>query len=196
MSITILQSGDNNAYKAAIDSDGRLTTKSFQESFEEKSVFQGDAYNLNTGDITIGAAASGVSYLKNTDPNVTLIVKSFIYLLGNSGVSGEDGLVTIIENPTSGTLLSGSAGTPKNRNAGLQQKTLNVDWRIGSAGATVTGGSTLIDSRLATPIGRSVVAVPVAVPPGSSLAIKYTPQSSNTSQICQFAFAIYRDTFN
>ena len=195
MSNYVMESGGTKPYKAEVDSAGRQITKSFTQSFEQKAVENGDAYNLNTGDLTI-AGTSGVSYIKNNE-NKTIILTIFIYLLGNStdGVSTEDGVIEIIENPTGGTLLSSTVGVPKNRNAGLQTKKIDVDWRIGADAKTVVGGTVLITSRLATPKGRVVVAVPTSIPQSSALAIKYYPQASNSSQVCQFAMAIYLDKF-
>lgn len=196
MSFFIQQSGDNNPYNAIVDSQGRALTKSFTQTFNERATKQGDAYNLNTGDITLTTGASGVLYFKNNEQK-TVIITSYIYLFGNStdGLSSEDGLVQVIENPTGGTLLSSTAGTIKNRNVGLQSRIIDVDWRIGDQGKTVTGGSVLIETRFSSPLGRQTVPVETAVPQAGSIAIKYTPQASNSSQICQFAIAIYIDTF-
>ena len=196
MSILILESGDQNAYRAIVDEDGRLTVKSVTQTFEERSVELGNAYNLNTGTIALTTdGASGLSYLKSNEEK-PIIIQSFIYLLGsNTGGSG-DGQVTIIENPTGGNLLTSTAGTPKNRNTGLQNKTIDVDWRIGAEAKTISGGTTLIDSIFATSTGRQVVAVPTVLTKGSSVAVKYIPPSGTTAQNVQIAFAIYLDIFN
>ena len=104
MSITILQSGDSNAFKAAVDKDGRLSVRSLRQSFDERAVELGDAYNLNTGNITLtSGSASGMSYLKNNTDEV-IIISSYIYLFGNTdGGATENGRVEIIENPTPGS---------------------------------------------------------------------------------------------
>ena len=198
MTLFILQSGDNNSFKQSVDNAGRAYTRAITQSFEENAVENGDAYNLNTGTINIAGTASAVSYVKNNE-NQPLVITSFIYLFGNStdGAASEDSTIDVIENPTGGTLISsGSDGTPKNRNVGRQSKTLDVTWKIGSAGSTVTGGSNLISSLFSSSSGRQIVAVKIALPKGSSIAIKYTPQASNTSQNMQFAMSTYKDVYN
>lgn len=196
MSDIVIASGGTRSYKALVDAEGRLTTKTFTQTFNERATSIGDAYNLNTGDLTLTSGnASGVFWLKNNEQK-KIIVTSYIYLFGNTdGAATEDGLVQVLENPTGGTLLTSTAGTLKNRNVGLQTKIIDVDWRIGAEGKTVTGGSVIIETRFASPVGRQTVPVETAIPQAGSIAIKYTPRSSNTTQICQFATAIYIDTF-
>jgi len=196
MTLLIIQSGDSNSFKAAVDSGARLYTRAITQSFEENAVENGDAYNLNTGNITFSSSgASGATYVKNNE-STNLVITSFVYLFGNSGITGEDAEIDVIENPTGGTLLSSTTGTPRNRNAGLQSKTLDVDWRIGAEGKTISGGNDLIKSLFGSPLGRKVVVIKIALTKGSSIAIKYTPQSSITSQNVQIAMSVYRDVYN
>lgn len=191
MSFFIIESGDNNAYKAIVDKDGLLNVKAFNQTLEQREVELGNSWNLNTGTINFGnSTQNAVFYVKNNEKEV-LIVTAYIFLFGNSTGGSGDGLVQIIENPTGGTIQNATVGVPKNRNLGKGQKALNVDWRIGDGTKTSSGGSVIIESLFASPLNRKVVSVPTALPTGSSLSILYTPQSSNTSQNVQFAAAAY-----
>lgn len=184
--------GARSKQKMEVDSNGFAETKSFTQTFELRHSVLGYAFNLNTGTINMDSTANGVSYLKNTGVN-PLVITAYIYLLGNSTDGTGDGFVTVIENPTGGTLISGgTTGTVKNRNVN-SKRTLSATWKIGNGSQTVTGGTTLLDTLLASPAGRHSVPVFTVLENGGSIAIKYTPQSNNSSQNCQFAFAVYED---
>jgi hypothetical protein len=192
MTAVVIQGGGKKN-NANVDDNNLLETKSFTQTFEQLLTAEGRAFNLNTGSISFtGTSEAAVTYLKNNEDD-KLIITAFIYLLGNTtGGSGSDSQVKVIENPTSGTILTATAGTPKNRNFG-SKNTLNVDWRIGDSSKTSSGGTTAIES-IFSGIGRQVVSVPTVLPKGASLSILYTPPSGNTSQNVQFAIAAYLDT--
>jgi hypothetical protein len=195
--VTIVGNSRNGAgvNQAAVDDNGLLTTKAFTQSFELRHTVLGRAFNLNTGDITFtsGGTSYGASYLKNNG-EIPIIITSFIYLLGNSTGGSGDGYVTIIANPTGGTLISaGTALTPANR-APVSKRTLEATWlKASDSTSTVTGGETLLDTLLSSPVGRNTIPVFVALDKGASLAIKYQPQTGNTSQTVQIAMACYED---
>jgi hypothetical protein len=194
-SITI--EGAKSKTKANVDENGLLEVKAFNQTFEERLTEEGVAFNLNTGTIAFGAVGGtehGVSYLKNNGDDL-LVVTGYIYLFGvnTGGAATENGLVQIYENPTGGTLLSSTAGTPRNRNVGSKE-TLEVDWRIGASGKTVSGGNVIIETLFSNPTGRQVVSVATAIPKGNAVAITFTPQASISAQSAQFAMSVYKDT--
>jgi hypothetical protein len=192
--MAIITDGTGNSYAGKIDKNNHFHTRGTDETLEFAEVSAGNAYNLNTGDITFtGTSAVGVSYLKNNEDQ-DLIITNFIYLIGTSTGGSGDQLVQVISGPTAGTLISGSGsdGTPVNRNFG-SANTLAVNWQIGTGSTTVTDGTTAIETRLPSS-GRVSVPVPVVLPKGAACAIKYTPPAGNTSQKCQFAFAVYLST--
>lgn len=186
--------GGSSKIRADVAAGGLVKVKSFSQTFEQRATQTGDAYNLNTGVLNINNATAGaaLSYIKNNEKE-TLIITAFIYLLGNSTDGTGDAMVTVIENPTGGTILSSTVGVPKNRNLG-SKKIIDVDWRIGAVGKTVSGGTTAIDSLYASPVGRKPVAVVTSLPTGASLCVTYDPQTANSSQNVMIAMACYLDT--
>jgi hypothetical protein len=54
--MTVLNDGTGKGNNAKIDGNNRLHTQSVQESEATHAVEAGDAYNINTGNITFSAA--------------------------------------------------------------------------------------------------------------------------------------------
>lgn len=175
-----------------VNSLGMSHTASMEYNIADFYAKSGDAYNFNTGTITLtSGSASGVAYIKNNEDH-NLIISAYFYLLGSStgGAATEDHLVQIIRNPTSVSFSTVQA--PVNRNFG-SFNTLAGDFFKGAEGATITGGTVAIES-LFNSEGRKALNVgAVVIEKGNSCAIEITPKASNTSMDVQFAIAMYLD---
>lgn len=189
---TTIKDGTGAGYGVQVTKSNKIQTLSVTEDISAHHCFEEEAYNVNTGTISLTSAGeSGALYFKNLE-DTEIIISAFFYLLGtNTGGSG-DTLVQVHRNPTGGTLISnGTTITPVNRNFG-SSKTLNATVLKGAEGLTVTGGSVVIESIFPS-VGRQVISVgAIVLPRGSSVAISITPPTSTTAQDIQMALSLYR----
>lgn len=176
-----------------VDADGWALTRSksrLEGTFENS---KGNAYNLNTGDVTLTTAtASAVAYLKNNESS-DLVIDSIITIFGASTGGSGNLPVVIYRNPTGGDIVDNAVTgtTESNRNYG-SNNTLAVDFFKGAEGDTITGGSPSITSILQNGGTRVVFSVgTIILPKGSSIGVSYTPATGNTSMIIQCAFQCY-----
>ncbi len=193
----IIQDGTGKSYAAKVDVDGRLHVDSINTNREEYNSQAGFSFNLNTGRITLtnGATENGVMYVKNNE-NFPLVITNLFYQTGASTSGTGNIYVSVIRNPTTGTLISGAtAGEINvNRNFG-SSRTLDVTFYKGTTGSTITDGVIALESILATTTQRiAVSAGAITLPKGSSIGIKFTTPTSNTSMVVEFAMSCYLET--
>lgn len=140
----IIEDGTGSGYKQKINANNRAYVNAIQESDEQAAVQRGDAYNINTGEISLtSTSASGILYIKNNETQ-DLVIRSIAVGVSSGGTTNDSTRVQVIRNPTAGTLISGasSVGQNANRNFG-SSKTLTVDAYKGAEGNTVTDGENI-----------------------------------------------------
>ena len=186
---------------AHVDVNNRLFVAGTTENLADHAAQTGDKYNINTGDITLtNATETSVLYIKNTADD-DLVITALIYNLGATTSGTGDVKINVIRNPTAGDIVTNAndvqvgPGASANQNFG-SSKTLSGSFFKGATGETAfTDGAVTISTRSAANTGRIVISLgAVELPKGSSLGINYTPPTSNSSQICQFAAACYLKT--
>lgn len=188
--ITDGQGSGREAFVQQLYGKNRLNTHTVEELPVEMATFNGLAFNINTGSISLtSAGSSSLLYLKNNE-DLNLVITAFFYLLGNTNGSG-DTVVQVIKNPTSGTLVSGGTSFDAvNRHFG-STRVLSATLLKGSEGSTLTDGSVAIES-LFSGVGRQTVSVgAIIIPKNKSVGIKITPPTGNTNMTVQMAMAVY-----
>lgn len=190
-----IQDGTGKGYRAKVDNDNRLATRASISQDSTTAALIGNHYNVNTDSIPLtSSSSSGLLYMRNTD-SVNWIFSRVFYNAGTSTGGAGDFLAEVVANPTGGTLISaGTAINAFNLNFG-SGKTLTATILKGVEGSTVTGGETRISTIL--PASGVRVLIPfdsVVVEPGSSLAVRITPQTGNTSMNIQVGFNLHRFT--
>lgn len=176
----VIESGVGLRHPAAVDGSGHLLTRAVTENEQLESVELGYAFNINTGKISI-SAESGLLYFKNDE--VDPFVITAIALGVGTGTTSDIGELTVIRNPTAGTLISGASAVDmnQNRNTGssntLRSTTLAYK---GASGNTVTDGDDLAYFFQGTS-GRLFATVDIEVTRGGSIALKYQPNLSSGS---------------
>jgi len=130
--------------------------------------------------------------MKNVD-TVPWIYNRVFYNAGPSTGGTGDFLAEVIRNPTTGTLISaGAAFTPINLNFGSSKELLATTLK-GTEGSTVTDGSVAVSTIIPAAGTRVLIAFDsIILEPGSSIAVRITPQTSNTSMNIQVGFNLYR----
>jgi hypothetical protein len=170
----ILEDGQGTGKKAGINGRNEVKTFSITESEAQASTFLGDAYNINSGDVTgLTAGDATLLYLKNDEDYDIIIEAVAIGLRGFTGLT-DMAQITLIQNPTAGDIITDATPVSMNanRNFGSSKTLKNTTLTYkGKAAGTITGGNDAIyfysgnNSRLFANIG-------IELPRGSSLAIK------------------------
>ena len=189
----IIKDGTGTGLTAKVSSEHRLFTDSVNRTKSENASTHGDAYNINTGDITLTTAnESAVLYVVNNEDE-DLIVSTVIFLIGNSTGGTGDLVASIFSGPTAGTIVSDASDVEMkaNKNFG-SNKTLTADAFKGDEGKTLTDGTVAFRSRLNGASKQySIGTGDIILPKGASIGIKITPQASNTNTTLQVALATY-----
>lgn len=191
MSIELID-GTGGSSRVKINSLNELHTYSITLSEEAAANRQGDAYNINTGIISLSSAdETPILYLKNNEERNLIVVGEVLGLETSNGTATEFAYGTVIKNPTAGTIVSNAtaADIVSNRNYG-SSKVLDADVYKGATGNTMTGGSDhlLIGS---PDFARVFATINEVVPQGKSIGVTVTPPSSNTAMDVYVALIVY-----
>ena len=191
-----ITSASTGGFGLEVTAQGRAKTEAITFGRSEEEAELGNAYNVNTGLITLTSAnKSAVLYVKNNE-TFPLVLEAAFYNLGTSTSGTGESLISILRNPTAGTIVSNATAAEMagiNRNFG-SNKTLDATIYKGAEASTFTDGTKIIESYLTVP-RREVVSVgDVIIPKGASIGIDITPPASNTSMKVEFALSIYIDT--
>jgi hypothetical protein len=163
--------------------------KAVTSTVEDESVAVGDGYNINTGLISLTTStASGVLYIKNNESK-NLIIKTVVPFVGSAGTTTESTIMTVIKNPTTGTLISGASAVDMNENRDFgSPNSLTVDAYKGAEGNTVTDGT---DVAIVGFTGRAAVPLGIRVRKGNSIAFTLDTNTSSGTTIAYLAAICY-----
>lgn len=192
----IIDDGTGSGKKAKVDDENRLHTSSVGETELEFEALIGNAYNVNTGLVTLTNAGvnNGVVYYKNTG-DADMIIAEILIILGTSTGGTGDGTITVYRNPTTGTLISGAVAVESNVNRSFKSfNALEIDAYKGATSTTVTNGEVFGTTVRSGAAVINFTSSPILLGKGNSLAITYSPPSGNTSQSIRVATTIYIKT--
>lgn len=184
-----------------ITSNNKMQTSTVSEPLSDYAAQFGQKFNINTGDITLtNATKTSVLYIQNNS-NDPIVVTSIIYNLGATASGTGDVLIEVIRNPKTGAIITNAnnvaigAGVEANQNFGRTDIIDGLIYKGATGEAVFSDGDVTITTRSASNTGRIFLDLGVLdIPKGGSLGINYTPPTSNTSQICQFAVPCYVKT--
>jgi hypothetical protein len=175
----ILEDGTGSGNKAKVDSNKRVHTQSVTESEALHASEIGDAYNINTGNISFTAAGTLI-YIKNNEDQ-DLVVEAIAVGTG-SGTTSDMGEIIVERNTTGGDLISDATAVDMNQNRNFgSNKVLVCDVFKGKSGGTTTGGNDVILFYHGSN-GRLFGSIDLIIPKGGTLAITYDPKLSSGSQ--------------
>lgn len=185
----------SNGDVMAVDGNNRAHVHAYTSTEEHQANINGDAYNLNTGVITLtDAADTPIMYVKNTDSKDLVIEAIAVGVGPTTGGSGGIPKITVIRNPKTGTIITSTptnVDIKSNRNYGSAKTGENITAYKGATGDTMTDGDDHIIFFQASS-GRLFATIEEILPQGTSMGVKFDPQASNTSQdvycalICHF----------
>jgi hypothetical protein len=188
----IISGTGNGGYGWKIDSDNRGHVTAITEAQIDHASENGNRYNINTGCLTLtNASESAVLYIKNNECD-DIHISSLVYNLGASACGSGDWKICVIRNPTAGTVVCCATAVDVNSNQNFgSNKTLTADVYKGGQGKTLTDGNRSIATRSPSN-GRIIISLGALVlQKGSSLGVKITPPSGNTSAVVQVAAPLY-----
>ena len=188
----IIEDGTGSGIRAKVNSGNRLYTNAEVYDASLINTLKGLTFSFASGAITLTTAGmSALLYVKNNEEK-DLIVDTIRFQAFNS-TGGAGGIPTwgVVKNPTTGTIISGgTAATPSNANYG-STNTVNVTMLRGAEGMTFTDGS--VHANLFGDIipCRIELDSEFIVPRGSSIGLRVTPPTGNTSWIVSAGFRGY-----
>jgi hypothetical protein len=111
------------------------------EDILRRNTKQGDGYNINSGSISLtSSGTSSILYIKYTGTK-QLIISDISVGIGASTGSTNPAEITLIRNPTTGTVISDATAAPININKNFSSSnTLSADAYKGAEAKTFTNG--------------------------------------------------------
>jgi hypothetical protein len=184
----------NDAYNgkgAKVDDNNRLHTESVNRTVLTEAVFKGEAFNFNTGEITLTSgneSALGYFDYQGSDP---FVITEIIFIIGSAaGTLTSDGIAKIYRNPTGGTIVSNAVvvDTAANRDF---SSSISVTGSLfkGAEADTTTGGTLFADTNRGSAFTGTINfdSAPILLKKGNSLSVSWEPPTGNTSQTVKIA---------
>ena len=182
----------NGNYGAMVGADNRLRVRGVEQSEALDANKEGDAYNINTGLITVtNTTEIPLLYFKNNEAKDFIIEAVVLGIYTSANQSASDAMATFIRNPTTGTIVDNAVDVSinSNRNYG-SSNSLTADTYKGAMADTMTDGDDHILVRV-TDDSRNFIAINEVLPKGTSFGLKFTPPTGNTSVVCYAAIIGY-----
>jgi len=184
----LVEDGKGTGLKAKVDTSYRLHVQSVAETEGLHAVVLGDAFNINTGNVTFSAAGT-LLYIQNNEDR-DLVIEAIAVGAGQATVS-DIGEMTIVRNPTGGDLITDATAVDMNQNRDFgSSKTLSAFAYKGKSAGTLTGG----EDTLLVYIGannRSLISLNLQIPKGTSIGITLDPKLSSGTMKAYCAAVCY-----
>lgn len=171
--------GTGTGFSAKVDGNNQVHTFSVTETEAVQAVDLGNAYNLNTGNVII-SGSSAMLYMKS-DEDETFVVNAIAIGIGQltgAAVASDIAEVTIVRNPSTGTLIDSASALPQNQNRNFgsskELKTTTLTYKGGS-GADLTDGNNIAQFYQGHG-GRLFAQIDFELERGSSIGIVIDPQ--------------------
>ena len=182
--MTIIKDGTGTGKTLRIYNTNRADAHAVTITEAAEATENGDGYNINTGTIGLTSSTeSGILYVKNNEDR-DLTIDAIAVGVGLAGTTTDVSTITVVKNPTTGTLISNATAADMNQNRNFgSSKTLTVDAYKGAEGSTITNGNDLAQFFLGAG-GRLFATIDLVVPKGNSVALKIdTNTSSGTTNV-------------
>jgi hypothetical protein len=178
-----IQDGTGTGKTVKVDNNNQLHTTSITRSNTQDATIKGNSYNVNTGDIGLTSTTeSAVMYFKNDEAPVNgetaFIVDSIAIGINNLGTTSGMAKITIVKNPTAGTIVTNAVAVDmnENRNFGSSNSLDSLIYK-GVEGDTFTDGTDI--AQFYQSIGsRGFYTLDFDLPKGSSIGVKIDTQTT------------------
>ena len=188
----MIRDGSGNGYLAKVNTLQRLYVDAISTDEQNDATERGDSYNINTGVITLtNTADTPVLYLKNNQDQDFHIRSIAVGVGPTTGGASSYIKVTIVKNPTTGTIVSNATSADINSNRSFSSaKTATIDVYKGATGNTMTDGT---DQAIifAYANARLFATIDEFLAKGNSIGVKIQAPSGNTSMDCYVALVTH-----
>lgn len=174
-----IEDGTGTGSIARVSADNRLQVRAVEEPEIIHNCELGNAYNINTGLITISGDATLLYFKNNSDDAFVLQALAIGSFTGitHSGTP----YLTVVRNPTGGDLITDATAVSMNQNRNFgSSKTATANAYKGKVGGTLTGGNDIAILQV-SPAARSFYTIDMILPKGSSIGVKLTAAVSSGS---------------
>lgn len=173
---------------ARVTTQGKLETYSITTDEKIYATEQGEAFIVSSPIFELtNDAETALLYIKNNGEENSILIDEITFITTASNVGADvDYTISLLKNPTAGTLLASSNTLDViNLNAG-SGKELLIETKSGGTGSTVADPILPVFKRLVTHSGETrQFTTPISIPRGSSVAILINPPIGNTSMKIQ-----------
>lgn len=192
-----VESGSGNGREAKVGNNNRLFTEAETTPEGVQALKNGDAYNLNTGIVSI-SATTGMFYLKNNEDK-NLFIEAIVIGTGagSYNTTGEV-QIQVTRNPSTGTLIDNATAVSQNANRNFgSAKTLSATaYKAAASGNTITDGTDTILIGHPNAQGRTFATINLLLEKGNSIGVEVNPNLSSGSINCYVAAICHLITDN
>ena len=187
----IIEDGTGSGHKVQVDSGNHMHTFAINRSEIQAAVKGGRAYNINTGWIGLTTATeSAVLYFKNDESpsngESRISVDAIAVGIDDEGTTAGMSTITVVRNPTAGTIVSGATAVDMNQNRNFNSSNTLGSTTLaykGAEGNTFTDGDDIAIFGQ-QPGARAYYGVDFILGRGDSIGVKIdTDTSSGTSNV-------------
>lgn len=187
--MSMIQDGTGTGNLLKIDSNNQLHSFCVTESEKNAAVEDGQAYNINTGIIALtGSSDSAIMYFKSNESPLNgdsdIVVDTIIIGINTiSATITESPVLTVIRNPTAGTIVSNATAADMKSNSNFgSANTLDSLIYKGADGYTLTDGTD--HAKVICMTGRTTIPeLNIDLPKGQSLGLKLDLNTSGGANV-------------
>lgn len=187
---TEIKDGTGTGNKARVDKTNRFTVHAVVQDEESEAAEDGNAFFIGSGFINLTTGnESAILFIQNNEEQDLKIVNIIFSSRPSIGGTQTQYAATFIKNPSGMSAGTGNSAAITNINFG-SAKNLSSSTEIGVEAATLTNGSVaaefIIEHGKLDDFDAALV-----LPRGSSIGVKITPPSGNTSLDVEVAFRTF-----
>lgn len=183
--MTTIVSGTGNKKPLKVDDNNRAAVFSVTETETQLQAKNGKAWNINTGLVTIADGADhAILYFKNGEPQ-SFVLTAIAVGVGTLSSPSERTLVTLVRNPTTGTIVDGAVDVDMRQNrdfgSSLSLGATTLAYKGGQAN-TFTDGSDIAIFHTGSN-QRLVASIDFVIPQTKSVGIKIDLNAAAGGQV-------------
>ena len=195
----IIKDGTGTGKTVKVDANNQMHTFSVVETEATQAAQRGNAYNLNTGVVALtGTGTSAVSYFLNDESNDFVITGIAVGIGTRSSTITDLAQITIVRNPTGGTIVSDANAMAMNSNSNFgSSNTLSSSskaYAASATGKTLTGGTD--HAILFMGDGRLFATLDMELPKGASVGVEIDLNTSGGANVYVALIGYSKDSGN
>jgi hypothetical protein len=192
--MAVIQDGRGNGYQAQVSSAYRLKTDAITTSTALQGTIDEEAWNINTGVLALSnGSSSACLYFKNTSQTKDFVLPAFAVGVGDlTGTISDPVLITLVKNPTTGTIIDGTANCDmiENRNFNNDTTIAGTAYKGGQAN-TFTDGSD-IAKFYTNQNSRLFATIDFVLPPTKSVGVTIQPNATTGGNVYVALIGYYK----